>query len=209
LKKPGGKVSSIANKRFDRSFFERNVQTVARNLLGSYLHRKAGDTELIGRVVEVEAYHQSDPASHSFRGITERNKIMFGEAGFSYVYFTYGMHYCMNVVTGFSGIGEAILFRALEPVSGTKEMFRRRKKAKTDKDLLSGPAKLCQAFNIERAQNGIDLITSDELFLTYGKLTKHEKIGVTTRVGITVGIEKEWRFFIQDNPFVSQGKPSG
>ena len=201
-------MSSISKKRFDRSFFERTVQLVARDLLGAYLHRQLGNSELIGRIVEVEAYHQSDPASHSFRGKTERNKIMFGEAGLSYVYFTYGMHYCMNIVTGFPGIGEAILFRALEPMSGTKEMFKRRKKARKETDLLSGPAKICEAFQIGRKEYGIDLITSDELFLTRGSLRKNEKIEVTTRVGLTVGIEKEWRFFIKDNPFVSKGKPS-
>ena len=201
-------MSKNLEKRFDRSFFERNVQTVARDLLGSYIHRMIGDDELIARVVEVEAYHQSDPASHSYRGMTERNKIMFGEAGFSYVYFTYGMHFCMNVVTGFTGTGEAVLFRALEPVSGTKEMFKRRKKAIAEKDLLSGPAKLCQALNVAREQSGIDLITSDELFLTRGALEKAEKVGITTRVGITVGLEKQWRFFIKDNPYVSKGKPS-
>jgi DNA-3-methyladenine glycosylase len=201
-------VSKISEKRFDRSFFERNVQRVAHDLLGSYLHRKLGKMEFIGRIVETEAYHQTDPASHSFHGMTERNKIMFGEAGFSYVYFTYGMHYCMNIVTGFHGTGEAILFRALEPVTGTKEMFERRKKARTERDLLSGPAKICEAFGVAREQNGIDLITSDKLFLTRGTLKKDEKIGVTTRVGITVGIEKEWRFFVKGNPYVSKGKPS-
>lgn len=201
-------MSRVSEKRFDRSFFERTVQIVARELLGSYIHRKIGGTELIGRIVETEAYHQSDPASHSFRGMTERNKIMFGEAGFTYVYFTYGMHYCMNVVTGFPGTGEAILFRALQPISGTKEMFRRRKKARTESDLLSGPAKLCEAFAIARKENGIDLITSDLLYVTRGKLETGEKIGVTTRVGINVGVDKEWRYFIKDNPFVSKGKPS-
>ena len=195
-------------KRFERSFFEQEVTKAARELLGSYLHRNLGNIEFVGRIVETEAYHQTDPASHTFKGMTERNKIMFGEAGFSYVYFTYGMHYCMNVVTGFQGRGEAILLRALEPISGTKEMFRRRKKAKTEVDLLSGPAKLCEAFNINKEQNGVDLITSDMLYLTRGKLMKDERIGVTSRVGITVGIEKEWRFFIKDNPFVSKGKPS-
>jgi DNA-3-methyladenine glycosylase len=114
----------------------------------------------------------------------------------------------MNIVTGFYGTGEAILFRALEPISGTKEMFKRRKKARKETDLLSGPAKICEAFGIKKSQNGIDLITSDELFLTRGSLQKDEKIGVTTRVGITVGVEKEWRYFIKDNPFVSKGRPS-
>ena len=201
-------MSRVSEKRFDRSFFERNVQVITRELLGSFIHRKLGDIELVGRIVETEAYHQSDPASHSFKGITDRNKIMFGEAGFTYVYFTYGMHYCMNIVTGFPGTGEAILFRALEPISGTKEMFKRRKKAKTERDLLSGPAKLCEAFGIARKENGIDLITSDLLYLTKGKLEPGEKIGVSTRIGITQGVDKEWRYFIKDNPFVSKGKPS-
>ncbi len=201
-------MSRILEKRFERSFFEREVTLVARELLGAYVHRRLGDIEMIGRIIETEAYHQSDPASHSFRGMTERNKIMFGEAGFAYVYFTYGMHYCANVVTGFVDGAEAILIRALEPISGTEEMFRRRKKAHNEKDLLSGPGKLCEGFGINREQNGIDLITSDDLFLTRGKLGKREKIGVTTRVGITVGVEKQWRFFIEGNPFVSKGKPS-
>jgi len=201
-------VSRFSEKKFERSFFEREVTLVGRELLGAYVHRRLGDTELIGRIVETEAYHHSDPASHSYRGMTERNKIMFGEAGFAYVYFTYGMHYCANVVTGFIGGAEAILLRALEPINGIEEMLQRRKKARTEKDLLSGPGKLCEAFGITRDQNGTDLITSDDLFLTTGKLTKAEKVGVTTRVGITVGVEKEWRFFIKNNPFVSKGKPS-
>lgn len=201
-------MSEYMEKRFERSFFEQEVTKAARGLLGSFLHQNIGDIELVGRIVETEAYHQSDPASHTYKGMTERNKIMFGEAGYSYVYFTYGMHYCMNVVTGFPGRGEAVLLRALQPVHGTKEMFRRRKKVKTEIDLLSGPAKLCEAFGITRQQNGIDLITSDSLFLTQGKLDKDEKIGVSARVGITVGVEKDWRYFIKDNPFVSKGKPS-
>ncbi|MDP4219236.1 MAG: DNA-3-methyladenine glycosylase [Bacteroidota bacterium] len=201
-------MAEIFGDRFERSFFQRKVQIVARDLLGSYLHRKLGNEEMIGRIVETEAYHQSDPASHSYHGMTERNKIMFGEAGFSYVYFTYGMHYCMNIVTGFPDTGEAILFRALEPVHGTKEMFRRRKKAKTERDLLSGPAKLCEALGIARTENGIDLITGETLYLTRGSLGKDERIGVSTRVGITVGIDKNWRYYIKNNPFVSKGRPS-
>lgn len=199
---------SRLSKRFDRSFFEQNVQAVARNLLGSYLHRETAEEELIGRIVEVEAYHESDPASHSYRGMTERNKIMFGEAGFLYVYFTYGMHYCANIVTGHIGHGEAVLMRAMEPVKGIETMYSRRQKARKDTDLLSGPAKICYGFDIVRQHSGIDLITSDEIFLTRGKLDANEKIAVTTRVGISVGTEKQWRYFIKDNPYVSKGKPS-
>ncbi|MEP7234410.1 MAG: DNA-3-methyladenine glycosylase [Ignavibacteriota bacterium] len=201
-------MNKISVKRFDRSFFEQEVTIVARELLGSYLYRRIGDEIVSGRIVETEAYHQSDPASHSFRGITERNKVMFGEPGFAYVYFTYGMHYCINVVTGFPGRAEAVLFRALEPMDGTKEMYGRRKKAKTNYDLLSGPAKICQAFSVTTAENGVDLLSSEDLFLRAGRIRPDEEVGISTRVGITLGLEKHWRFFIRDNKFVSKGKPS-
>ena len=203
-----GKVSNRSEMLFDRTFFEREVTLVARELLGAYLHRRIDGVEFIGRIVETEAYHQNDAASHSFRGMTERNKIMFGKAGFAYVYFTYGMHYCANVVTGKEGSASAVLIRALEPAGGTKEMYSRRKRARCDRDLLSGPAKLCQAFKITKEQNGTDLLMSHELFLTQGVVTKVEKVGVSSRVGIRVAMQKQWRYFIKDNPFVSTGKPS-
>ncbi|MEI8134168.1 MAG: DNA-3-methyladenine glycosylase [bacterium] len=194
--------------RFERSFFARPATRVARDLLGCYVHRRIKGKEMIGRIVETEAYHQDDPASHSYRGITPRTELMFGEAGYAYVYFTYGMHFCMNVVTGAIGTGEAVLFRALEPVSGTSEMFIRRIKAKTERDLLSGPAKICQAFDVGKPKHGEDFVYAKNLYLTQGSLRSNEKTLTTTRVGISVGIEKKWRFIIDGNPFVSKGRTS-
>ena len=193
---------------YSRSFFERPPEVVARELLGAKLHHIVRGKELIGRIVETEAYHEDEPACHAYNGKTERNAPLFGIAGVSYVYFTYGMHYCFNVVTGSHGEGAAVLIRALEPIEGTAEMFKRRKKARGEHNLTSGPAKLCQAMSIARAENNIDLLESDELFLTKGKLRKDETVAVTTRIGITRARELPWRFFIEGNPFVSKGKPS-
>ncbi len=194
--------------RYTRSFFERPAPTVARELLGAKLHRFVGGKELIGRIVETEAYDQTDAACHGYNGKTERNSPLFGLAGFSYVYFTYGMHYCFNVVTGKEHFGSAVLIRALEPLEGIEEMYDARPKAKKNIDLLSGPAKLCQAMSIARAESNIDLLKSDTLFFTKGKLRNNETVSVTTRIGITRATELPWRFLIADNDFISKGKPS-
>ncbi len=194
--------------RYTRSFFERPAPIVARELLGAKLHHIVNGKELIGRIVETEAYDQSDAACHGYNGKTERNSPIFGLAGFSYVYFTYGMHYCFNVVSGKEHFGAAVLIRALEPLEGIEEMYQARKKAKNNVDLLSGPAKLCQALSIAREESNIDLLESDELFITKGKLKKGETVAVTTRIGITRATELPWRFLIADNSFISKGKPS-
>ena len=118
------------------------------------------------------------------------------------------MHHCFNVVTGKEHFGAAVLIRALEPLEGIEEMYRVRPKAKNNNDLLSGPAKLCQAFSIARAESNIDLLKSDTLFFTKGKLKKSETVTITTRIGITRATELPWRFLIADNNFISKGKPS-
>jgi DNA-3-methyladenine glycosylase len=194
--------------RYSRSFFERPAYTVARELLGAKLHHVVDGKELIGRIVETEAYDQSDQACHGYRGMTERTKPLFGHAAFSYVYFTYGMHWCFNVVTEREGFGAAVLVRAVEPVAGIEEMRVRRKGIIKDHELTSGPARLTQAMEIAKAENNIDLLESDILFLTKGGLIKGETVGVTTRIGITKDVELPWRFFIEGNKFVSRGKPS-
>ncbi|HYM20773.1 MAG TPA: DNA-3-methyladenine glycosylase [Candidatus Kapabacteria bacterium] len=194
--------------RYPRRFFERPPEIVAHELLGAKLHHIVRGKEFVGRIVETEAYHEDEPACHAYNGKTERNAPLFGEAGISYVYFTYGMHYCFNVVTGSHGEGAAVLIRALEPIGGTDAMFRKRKKARSEYDLTSGPAKLCQAMGIARAENNIDLLESDVFFLSKGRLAKNETVGATTRIGITRARELPWRFFIEGNPFVSKGKPS-
>jgi DNA-3-methyladenine glycosylase len=189
-------------------FFRQSTIRVAREILGGYLVREHNGSTFVGRIVEAEAYLHNDPACHAYRGMTDRTRVMFGQAGLGYIYFTYGMHHCFNIVTNEEGIGEAVLIRALEPVKGTEEMYALREKAKRDVDLLSGPGKICQAFSLTRSESGVDLIESDTIFLEQGKLKKNESVGVTSRIGLTVAVEKPWRFFIKDNPFVSKGRPS-
>jgi len=156
--------------KYSRSFFERPAYIVARELLGANLHHIVDGKELIGRIVETEAYDQNDAACHGYRGMTERTKPLFGHAGVSYVYFTYGMHWCFNVVTEKEGHGAAVLVRAVEPIQGIDEMRKRRKGITKDPELTAGPARLTLAMAIAKAENSIDLIESDTLFLTKGTL---------------------------------------
>ena len=195
---------------FSRDFFLQDTVKVAREILGSILIRKVNGKTLTGRIVEAEAYLHNDPACHAFRGMTERTKVMFGEAGHSYIYFTYGMHHCFNVVTNHVGKGEAVLIRALEPLEGLETMYLNRgEKARKDTNLLSGPGKICQAMQLTKTESGIDLLESDMLYIEKRPLLKGEVIAVSTRVGLTTAVEQPWRFFIKDNPYVSKGKPSG
>lgn len=175
---------------------------VAPRLLGCTLVRCVGGKELRGRIVEVEAYSQEDAASHSYRGETERTRVMFGSPGFLYVYFTYGMHYCCNVVTGPPGHGSAVLIRALEPLAGQDEMIRRRH-GLTGEQLTNGPAKLCQALAIDKALNGHDL-RAGELRLEVESPLNQDDIIQTTRIGISQAKDVPWRFYIRGNKYVSK-----
>lgn len=197
----------MKQNKLPRSFYLRPTLRVARDLPGRYLIRRVPGGYLIGKIVEVEAYLGSrDPASHAFRGRTKRNEVMFGPGGHLYVYFTYGMHYCCNIVTESPGTGCAVLIRAVEPVEGIATFHKRRKLSNPGDDrlLTNGPAKLCEAFGIARAENGTDL-TGDEIFLTTGNPIKRDKIIATRRIGISEGKNFKWRFLISGNRFV--GKP--
>ncbi len=140
-------------KRLSRSFFLDDAEFVAPRLL----HKVLVVGACTGRIVEVEAYPQHDPASHSHRGRTARNAAMFARGGHLYVYFTYGMHHCANVVTGPADDGQAVLLRAVTPVSGLDVVRARRGAARRDADLANGPGKLCQAFDLDRRHDGVDL----------------------------------------------------
>ena len=196
-------------RRLSRSFFARPSTVVATELLGRVLVRIRSDgTRLAGRLVEVEAYEQGDPASHSFRGRpTPRTEVMFGPPGRLYVYFTYGQHFCSNVVTGPEGYGSAVLLRAAEPLDGFETMAANRG---TDavRLLCSGPARLTRALEIGRADNGTDLMKDPSLFLLAGSPIGARATGRSTRVGVNVGVEQRWRFFERGSAFVSPGKPS-
>ena len=184
-----------------RSFYTRPTLTVARALLGCLFVRRLNGVRLILRIVEVEAYTQKDPASHTYRGRTPRNEVMYLSGGHLYVYFTYGMHYCANVVSGPAGRGEAVLIRAGEPLEGTELM--RRNRGRDGFDLTNGPAKLCQALGLGRGENGTDL-TGDTIFVSRGVRIPPSVMGRSGRIGITTATEKRWRFFVRGNPWVSK-----
>lgn len=171
-------------------------------LLGCIISRKLDGKIIKGRIVETEAYDQTDAASHSYRGKTTRTEVMFGPAGRLYVYFTYGMHYCVNIVTGKEGEGSAVLIRAVEPLEGIEQMINNRS-GKSSLELTNGPAKFAQAFEINKSFNGHD-VRKWPIKLEQGERVPSGNIVITTRIGITKEIDKPWRFYLKDNPFVSR-----
>jgi DNA-3-methyladenine glycosylase len=197
-----------------RSFYARDAATLARALLGRHLVRVLDDgTRLAGRIVETEAYlGVLDRAAHSFGGLrSARNAAMWGEAGHAYVYFVYGMHYCMNVVAGVAGHPAAVLIRALEPLEGLDRMrlLRARKvpaERLRDADLCSGPAKLAQALALDRSLDGADLVTGEALFLERGTTVPPPQVVAGPRVGVAYAGEwakKPLRFYVTGNVHVS------
>jgi DNA-3-methyladenine glycosylase len=190
----------IQGRVLSRSFYARDVCEVAQDLLGKVLVRG----NLAARIVEVEAYGGAeDPGSHASRGISKRNATMFGKPGCLYVYFTYGMHWCANVVCGNEGEGAAVLLRAAAPLAGIEEMRRRRPKARSDVDLLSGPAKLCQAFAIDGAMDGADITTGESGLVIVDDGEKAERVVSSTRIGLSKGAELPWRWYVAGDRNVS------
>ena len=200
------------------SFYQRPTEVVAKDLLGKKLVRTIRNNNnnnmqfrLAGIIVETEAYGYSDDlASHAYVGPTGRNKIMFGDVGKAYVYFTYGNHFCLNVSARRSKVeAGAILIRGIEPVEGI-ELMRQFRPVDDIYSLTSGPGKLTQALNITSLLNGIDMTNSEsEVYIEYGKRPK--RIVTTPRIGITRALDKEWRFVDPSSPFISrkfQSKPS-
>lgn len=192
-----------------KKFYSRPVLDVARDLLGKILVKKEGNKLLSGRIVEVEAYDgRIDEAAHSFNGMTERNEVMFREGGYFYVYFTYGVHHCCNVVTGKKDHGTAVLIRAVEPIDGIEIMTKRRfgKSKLTAKEIINltnGPGKICQAFDFNRKYSGVHL-TGNVVFILNQPKLKKSKIGISERIGITKSKELIWRFFETGNPYLSR-----
>ena len=200
--------------KLPREFYLRPTLKVAPDLLGKRLIRIDRGRRLVGAIVEVEAYLGArDPASHAYRGRTLRNDVMFREGGYLYVYFTYGMHFCCNVVTEEEGTAGAVLLRAVEPVEGMEQMKMNRATKMTSgigasgmrrqiANLTNGPARLCEAFGIGREQNGTDLL-GDEIYVADAPAIPRRQITATTRIGIRENVDKRWRFFITENPWVS------
>ncbi|MDP8214883.1 MAG: DNA-3-methyladenine glycosylase [Candidatus Euphemobacter frigidus] len=178
----------------DISFYSRDTVVVARELLGKFLVREVDGELLMGRIIETEAYTgPGDPASHACRGPTPRSRIMFGPPGRAYVYFCYGAHHLLNVVTEQEGTAGAVLLRALEPFRGIDRMMRNRGR-ETKKGLLDGPGKLTRAMEITLALNGWDLKKGRILYITKGKQRTGEQISASPRIGIKEGTDKLWRF---------------
>lgn len=175
--------------------------SAAKRLLGCILERELNGHILRARIVETESYDQTDAASHSYKGNTVRTGVMFGPPGHLYVYFTYGMHYCCNVVVGEEGYGAAVLIRALEPLRNEPAMQARRG-GKTGVEVTNGPAKVCQALGINKQFNGHDLAKAP-LRLIMSEPLKGNDIITTTRIGISREKDKLWRFYIKGNPYVS------
>jgi|SRR5579884_2818940 len=187
-------------RQFD--FLSQSAVEVAPRLLGCQLVRQIDGQRLVGRIVETEAYDQSDAASHSYKGRTPRTEVMFGPPGHLYVYFTYGMHYCCNIVCGPAGHGSAVLIRALEPLVG-QEMMSRNRRGLSGRQLTNGPAKLCQALAIDRAWNGHDLAQSPLQLVVKPALAQTD-IVQSTRIGISEAKQVPWRWYIKHNDYVSK-----
>lgn len=187
-------------------FLDEPAEVVAEQLLGCFLERTFDGRKATVRIVETEAYDQEDAASHTFRGETRRNAVMFGESGRLYVYFTYGMHYCCNVVCGPAGFGAAALIRAVEPVDGVSLLEARR--GITGVNTTNGPAKLCQAMDLDLGFNGHDL-GEEPLRLIAGELGIGEVVGRSTRVGITRATDRLRRYYLTGNPYVSRARGAG
>ena len=187
-----------------RQFYHRDTIEVARDMLGKILIRKMNGERLSGMIVETEAYRAGDdPASHAFRGMTERNKVMFGEPGHAYVYFTYGNHFCLNITAKDRLPAGAVLIRAVEPLEGLETMLRNRNVGRIT-DTTSGPGKLTKAMSITREHDGTDVCKVGELYVGYDIEPRKFIIRSSSRIGIANGTDKQWRFFIRSNPYVSR-----
>ena len=190
-----------------REFYNRDTIKVAKDILGKVIVRKTKQGNMAGRIVEVEAYKfgEHDKASHASKGCTSSNQAMFGENGFAYVYFTYGMYFMLNVVakkkTDHAG---ALLIRGVEPINGVKHMIKNRKK-KDDMNLTNGPGKLSQALQINKKLNNYDLTKKGKLFIVDSE-KRTEKVLSSGRIGISRDVEKEWRFYLDGNAYVSKYK---
>lgn len=189
-------------KKLTKQFLSKPTLEIAKSLLGCYLIHDSPMGKTVGKIVETEAYLHDDPASHTFMGQTSRNAVMFGPPGKAYIYFTYGMYYCFNVVTNKEGIGEGVLIRALEPIKGINLMKERRRLNK--KELLcNGPAKLVIAMGITKYHNGTDL-KKGKLRIAIPDTKESREIVQTKRIGISKGISLPHRFYIRNSPFVSR-----
>jgi DNA-3-methyladenine glycosylase len=209
-------TKSAASSGFEplpRSFYARPVLRVARDVIGKTLVHVTPRGILAGRIVEAEAYRgPQDRAAHTWGGRrTARTEAMFGPPGIAYVFFVYGMHWHLNLVTTREGAPHAVLLRAIEPIAGVQLMARQRGLGERDVNLSNGPGKLCQAFGVGREHYGVDLTRGDAKLFLSDEVSARGKLGRSARIGVDYAedwAEKPWRFFEQENRWVSRGKPS-
>lgn len=207
------RVAASKSKLLRRAFFNRDPRIVCRNLLGKLIVRSDGEQKIAGRIVEVEAYlGEDDLAAHAAAGETERNSVLFGPPGHAYVYFIYGVHHCLNISCLPDGEAGCILIRALEPVSGLREMARGRELSDYEfisqhdfRKLTSGPGRLCEALGITRKRdNGKDMVSAKSDLQVRDDGYKVDEIAVTPRIGITKSAEMPLRYVIANSPFLSR-----
>ncbi|MCS6775034.1 MAG: DNA-3-methyladenine glycosylase [Chloroherpetonaceae bacterium] len=205
-----------------RDFYRQDAVQLAPMLLNCILVHETAEGIRAGRITETEAYTQDEPACHAFRGRTLRNAVMFGPPGHAYIYFTYGMHHCMNAVSGPEGRGEAVLIRAVEPLVGLEQMLRARglpapapgaaltpaARVRLGRALCGGPGRLCQAFGLDRTLNGDDLTRRPRLWIAppgvSAGFARPESIVASPRIGISAGTDLLWRFTLRDDPYTSR-----
>jgi DNA-3-methyladenine glycosylase len=196
-------LDTILQQRLPSSFYNRNTLTVAKELLGKLLVSRTRDGDIVARITEVEAYRGSDdPASHAYKKETPRNRLMFGPAGFAYIYFVYGNHYCLNVTTEKKGSPGAVLIRSVDIIQGIR-LAQRNRTTKSAGNLSNGPGKLTQALRIDKRQNGLDLTTSTDLFICLPMRQESLDVAVSTRVGVKNGCDKLWRFYLKKDESAS------
>lgn len=193
-------TAAPAGKRLERSFFDRSVHEVARELIGCRVFFAGCG----GTIVETESYDREDPACHAYVGLTDRTRVLFGPPGRAYVYLSYGIHSLLNFVAEPEGEAAAVLIRALEPTAGLGQM-RDRRRVRSDRDLCSGPGKLTEALGIGLAENDADLMR--EPFLLLEPAVGRPEVTIGPRVGITKAVEQPWRFCAAGSPFVSRPWP--
>lgn len=196
----------MADSRLKRHFFERDTLIVAKELLGKTLVRVTEEGAVRARIVETEAYlGEIDDAAHTYKGKSERTRAAYGEKGAAYIYLIYGMYCCFNITTGEPNKPEMVLIRALEPLEGETLMKARRLKAKKDIDLCNGPGKLCRALLIDRALYGEDLCESERFYIEDGETPNRVAAGARKNIDYAVNCkDKPWRFYIEDNKYVSK-----
>lgn len=189
-----------------RAFYDRDTELVARDLLGAIVQHDSAEGMTAGRIVETEAYlGEHDPACHAAVGLTPRTRPLYGPPGIAYVYFIYGVHWCLNAVTRAEGLPSAVLIRALEPVDGLEWMRRRRSRARRDIDLTNGPGKLCQALGIDGTSNGLTL-QRPPLVIRRGDIVAEDDVVLSPRIGITQAADWPLRWHIRGNPYVSRAR---